>query len=374
MENLFIGLMSGTSVDSIDSALVTIEEDNLKIIESNSYPIGQELKKRIFEAVKNEDTPKKEINEIDIKVGRSFGLAANKLLEKASITSSEVLAIGSHGQTIKHKPDAKIPYSLQIGNPQSIAKITKIRTVADFRTADIEAGGQGAPLTPLFHRFMLKKNNISSAVVINIGGITNLTYFNEFRNKIIAFDCGPGNCLLDSWNRINNKGEYDKNGTWAASGKISHDLLNDMLKDPFFTKPPPKSTGTDYFNVKWLEEKLSNSNKKHSAQDIQATLTELTVQLIFLQIKDFKAEQEDIYLCGGGIHNNFLVKRLQALIGTNVSSTSSIGIDSDFLEASCFAWLAKQRLSNKYFDLSKITGSKEKVLLGRIWEPSLNRE
>ncbi len=370
MENLFIGLMSGTSVDSIDSTLVAIKDNSLKMIECNSYPIDQALKKRIFEAVDNEEISKKEIEDLDIKVGRSFGLAANELLKKASIASSKVLAIGSHGQTIKHEPDAKVPYSLQIGNPHSIAEITKIRTVADFRTADIEAGGQGAPLTPLFHRFLLKKNNITRATVVNIGGISNLTYFNGLENRIIAFDCGPGNCLLDSWSRLNNKGEYDKNGAWASSGEIAHDLLSYMLEDPFFSKIPPKSTGTNYFNMKWLEEKLFGLNKKYSARDIQRTLTELTVLLIFSDLKKLKADQEDIYLCGGGIHNTFLVNRLHAITGVNISSTSSIGIDSDYLEASCFAWLAKQRISNKLFDLSDITGSKEKVLLGRIWETS----
>ena len=367
MAELFIGLMSGTSVDSIDSALVNFDKDTVELLEWNSSSIEKTLKERIFNEVNNDKISKVEIEKLDLELGKVFGNAANKLLQKAEVSSSDVVAIGSHGQTIKHAPNAPSPFSLQIGSPKEIAGITNIKTVADFRTADIVAGGQGAPLTPLFHSFIFKKNKLSEGLVINIGGISNLTYFNDPTESIIAYDCGPGNCLLDTWSRTNNKGDFDAEGAWASSGKVVPNLLKKMLKDSFFKKPPPKSTGTDYFNLKWINKKISEFGEV-SSEDIQATLTELSAQVIFKELKDLKAEKKPIYLCGGGIHNLFLVKRLEELIQNRISTTSEIGIDADFLEACCFAWLAKERLDNTKFDLSKITGSKEKILLGEIWE------
>jgi len=367
MAGLFIGLMSGTSVDSIDSALVNFDNDNIELLEYNSSPIEKKLKERIFNQVNSDKISKVEIEKLDLELGKIFGNAANKLLQKAEVNSSEVVAIGSHGQTIKHAPNAPSPFSLQIGSPKEIASITNIKTVADFRTADIAAGGQGAPLTPIFHSFILKKNKVTEGIVINIGGICNLTYFNDSTESIIAYDCGPGNCLIDTWSRSNNRGEYDVGGAWASSGKVVTNLLKGMLKDNFFDKHPPKSSGTDYFNLKWINKKLSEFGEI-SAEDIQATLTELSAQVIFKELKDLKAEKKPIYLCGGGIHNLFLVKRLEELVENQIFSTSEIGIDADFLEACCFAWLAKERLKKTRFDLSKITGSKEEILLGEIWE------
>ena len=367
MAELFIGLMSGTSVDSIDSALVNFDNDTVELLEWGSSSIEKTLKERIFNEVNNDKISKVEIEKLDLELGKVFGNAANKLLQKAEVSSSEVVAIGSHGQTIKHAPNAPSPFSLQIGSPKEIAGITNIKTVADFRTADIVAGGQGAPLTPLFHSFILKKNKVSEGLVINIGGICNLTYFNDSTESIIAYDCGPGNCLIDAWSRSNNKGDFDAGGAWASSGKVVTNLLNEMLKDDFFDKHPPKSTGTDYFNLKWINKKISEFGEV-SSEDIQATLTELSAQVIFKELKDLKAEKKPIYLCGGGVHNLFLVKRLEELIENQIFTTSEIGLDPDFVEACCFAWLAKERLRNTKFDLSKITGSKEEILLGEIWE------
>jgi len=368
MKNLFIGLMSGTSVDSIDSALVNIDKRSLKILETNSSSIKKNLKKRIFEAVNADDLSTVEIEELDVEFGKSLGGAANDLIKKAYLSNKDILAIGSHGQTIKHAPNSIKPYSLQIGKPEEITKATKIKTVADFRTADIEAGGQGAPLAPLFHKFIFKKDKLSEGVIINVGGICNLTYLNNLNEEIIAYDCGPGNCLMDAWNRNNNKGEFDDEGSWASSGKFVPELLEAMLNDPFFNEQPPKSTGTDYFNLHWIKKNVSNCKSIFSPEDIQATLTELTAQVIFKELRNLKVQKKRIYICGGGIHNSFLIKRLEEVIESNISSTALLGIDPDFLEASCFAWLAEQRLIKKRFDLSKITGSKGKILLGEIWE------
>ena len=359
--------MSGTSVDSIDSVLINLDNNSFEIIEVSSSSIEKTVKDRIFNEVNKDKISKVEIEKLDLELGKAFGNAAKKLLQKAEIDSCEVVAIGSHGQTIKHLPNAPSPFSLQIGSPKEIANITNIKTVADFRTADIAAGGQGAPLTPLFHSFILKKNKVSEALVINIGGICNLTYFNDSTESIIAYDCGPGNCLIDTWSRSNNRGDFDAEGAWASSGKVEVNLLKEMLNDDYFSKHPPKSTGTDYFNLKWINKKISEFNEV-STEDIQATLTELSAQTIFKELKDLKAEKKPIYLCGGGIHNLFLVKRLEELVKNQIFSTSEIGIDADFLEACCFAWLAKERLKTTKFDLSKITGSKEEISLGEIWE------
>ena len=367
MTELYIGLMSGTSVDSIDSVLINFNNNSFEILEVSSSSIEETLKDRIFNEVNKDKVSKVEIEKLDLELGKAFGNAAKKLLQKAEIDSCDVVAIGSHGQTIKHLPNAPSPFSLQIGSPKEIANITNIKTVADFRTADIAAGGQGAPLTPLFHSFILKKNKVSEALVINIGGICNLTYFNDSTESIIAYDCGPGNCLIDTWSRSNNRGDFDAEGAWASSGKVEVNLLKEMLNDDYFSKHPPKSTGTDYFNLKWINKKISKFNEV-STEDIQATLTELSAQTIFKELKDLKVEKKPIYLCGGGIHNLFLVKRLEELVENQIFSTSEIGIDADFLEACCFAWLAKERLKKTKFDLSKITGSKEEISLGEIWE------
>ena len=368
MEGLFLGLMSGTSVDSIDSALVNIYGENFELLESGTAPIKKDLKQRIFEAVNASEISNVAINDLDIELGKAFGVAALHLLEKTSLDSADIFAIGSHGQTIKHAPNEINPYSLQVGSPEEIARITNIRTVANFRKADILAGGQGAPLAPLFHKFIFKKNKISEGVIINIGGICNLTNINEIDEDIIAYDCGPGNCLIDVWNRSYNKGEFDAKGSWASSGNFIPQLLEVMLYDSFFRALPPKSSGTDYFNLKWIQQKISVCKGDFSPKDVQATLVELTVQVIFNELRRLNILEEKIYICGGGIHNTFLINRLEKIVKNSIFSTSSLGIDPDFLEASCFAWLAKERLKRKRFDLSKITGSKQKVLLGEVWE------
>ena len=239
-----------------------------------------------------------------------------------------------------------------------------------IRDRDIEAGGQGAPLAPVFHKFIFKKDKLSEGVIINIGGICNLTYLNNLNEDIIAYDCGPGNCLIDAWNRSHSKGEFDEKGSWASSGKIIPKLLEVMLRDPFFREQPPKSTGTDYFNLSWIKQSVSNCKSIFSPEDIQATLTELTAQVIFKELKNLKAQKKKVYICGGGIHNTYLINRLERIIENNIFSTSLLGIDPDFLEASCFAWLAKQRLDRKKFDLTKITGSRGRVLLGEVWKAS----
>ena len=369
MEKLFVGLMSGTSVDSIDSVLLDLSNNKIQILEENTTEIKKGLKSKILNAVNKNNLSDEEIKELDFELGLNFGMAVLNLLNKSSLDISEVSAIGSHGQTIKHSPHLPDPISLQIGDPKEISKLTGIKTVANFRKADIKAGGEGAPLAPLFHQFILRLNALSSAVIINIGGISNITKLTDLGKKVIAFDCGPGNCLMDAWSREHGKGNFDEKGKWASSGKLLPELFEEMINDSFFKTLPPKSTGTDYFNLDWIKNKTVHLKSPPSSEDVQATLTELTAKSIFLELENLDALNEKVYICGGGIHNNLLINKLENLIKNKTFSTSSLGFSPDFLEACCFGWLAQQRLKGNKFDLSTITGSKGKVMLGEIWEP-----
>ena len=367
MEQIFVGLMSGTSIDSIDSVLVDLGSRRLKILEKNSTKIPKRLKMNTLKAIDNESLSKKEILYLDEQFGTLFARAVLDLIKKGKIEKSKIIAIGSHGQTIKHSPGSDKPYSIQVGSPIKISKLTGIKTVADFRSKDIKEGGQGAPLTPLFHQFILKLNNLQKGIFINIGGISNLTYIDKQKNLLFGFDCGPGNCLMDSWIRSHGKGEYDESGKWASSGKVIPKLVSIMLKDQYFSFNAPKSTGPDYFSLSWLEEKISLLKETPLDEDVQATLLELTSQTIFQEIKKLKCLKENIYFCGGGIHNDSLMKNIQKKKGTLVLNTNSLGLDPDYLEATCFAWLAQQKLENKKFNLSRITGSKKPLSLGKVW-------
>ena len=367
MNKLYIGLMSGTSADSIDSALVDLSKNKCELLEKESTPINKKLKNKIFETINRKNINQNEIDILDLEMGKLFGKAVLDLLRKASVEANKIEAIGSHGQTIKHSPNKPKPYSLQIGNPKVITDLTKIKPVGDFRSDDIKAGGQGAPLAPLFHQFILQSNNLKRGVIVNIGGISNLTVVNN-ESEVFGYDCGPGNCLMDAWSRSHGKGDYDKAGAWASRGEFNLNLLKLMMEDSYFSAENPKSTGTDYFNLSWLNEKISKLNSIPSAEDVQATLSELSAQIIYHELKKLKKLSEQIFLCGGGVHNNFLIEKIQNKIKNETFTTASLGQDPDYLEACCFAWLAKKRLDRFEFDLSKITGSKKPICLGTIFE------
>jgi len=363
--NLYIGLMSGTSADSIDAAILDLPDNKINVLDVKNFPIPKELKARIYKASESDEIDNKEIQELNYEMGKLLVKSVKALLLKKKLQPSQIQAIGSHGQTIKHEPLTKNPFSLQIGSPEIISKELKITTVADFRSDDIQAGGQGAPITPVFHKAVFGSVN-KRRVIINVGGISNLTAI-DAKNKVIGFDTGPGNCLIDAWSRKNNIGQYDKNGNWARTGKVHEILLRELLKDKYFFKNYPKSTGPDYFNIKWLERSLSELNENIKPQDVQATLLELTTKSITDQVNNVGYQKENIYLCGGGIHNTTLVKSLSDKLQGKVKTTLDLGIDPDFLEAICFGWLAKKRIENVKFDLSSITGSNVDVYLGRIW-------
>lgn len=302
--------------------------------------------------------------EADSELGFLFAQACLSLLKNANLPASAVRAIGSHGQTIQHQPNAKIPYTLQIGDPNIIAAKTGITTVADFRRRDIALGGQGAPLTPAFHHYVfadLHENNW----VINIGGIANVSFLPANQDlPILGFDIGPGNTLLDSWCYKHRQQSYDANGLWAASGKIIPALLEKLLQDSYFHQSFPKSTGRDYFNLSWLNHFLEDA---FAPQDVQATLLELTARTIFNAINSFNLKGS-IWICGGGAENNTLLARLSDLCrGFKVATTEGKGLHPKWVEATAFAWLARQTLLGKPGNLPSVTGAHRLSVTGAIY-------
>jgi anhydro-N-acetylmuramic acid kinase len=276
----------------------------------------------------------------------------------------DIRAIGSHGQTLRHQPDAITPYSLQIGNPATIASGTGITTVADFRSADIAAGGQGAPLVPPFHQWLFGGEN---RVILNIGGIANVTLLQPGDAPVIGFDTGPGNTLMDRWIQKHRKQAFDRNGAWAASGSCIDELLESMLTYGYFRLEPPKSTGLDDFNLDWL---AGHGISHYDATDVQATLSELTAKTVADAVNRHAPQAGELFVCGGGAHNADLLQRLgRHLPGTRIATTAVVGLDPDWVEAVAFAWLAMRALAGKTGNLPSVTGASRKVVLGTIHSP-----
>ncbi|MFQ5469892.1 MAG: anhydro-N-acetylmuramic acid kinase [Gammaproteobacteria bacterium] len=368
MTKRYIGLMSGTSADSIDAVLVEFS-DHPGIIKSHASPIDQSLRELIFELYFSSENEIDKLGQLDVLLGRSFARAANELIDLAKLSHQDICAIGSHGQTIRHQPDITNPYTLQLGDPNTIAQNTGITTVADFRRRDLAAGGQGAPLVPLFHSYVFHSNALNR-VVLNIGGISNITVLpkNDHTN-VTGFDTGPGNTLLDAWTQYHRGKNLDKNGDWARTGNVNKLLLNRMLKDPYFSKCPPKSSGRDYFGRPWVENHLKQLDVELPAEDIQATLTELTAASIANAITQFAKETDEVLACGGGVYNLMLMDSLKKrLYDCNLISTSACGFPPDWVEAAAFAWLAKQTLERKPGNLPGVTGASDPVILGGIYQ------
>ena len=364
----YIGLMSGTSADAIDAALVDISEDDLEIIDYRQYPLGADIQQALRNI--NLSSSIEEMTELDVLTGQHFGHAVLSLLEVNAISAQQVRAIGSHGQTIMHLPGATPARTLQIGDPNQISSLTGITTVADFRRADMAAGGQGAPLTPAFHAWRFRSTRINR-IVLNIGGIANITVMPSARAAAVrGFDTGPGNTLMDAWIRQCLDQDFDDLGRWAATGKVREDLIKLMLADPYFSAVPPKSTGKDDFNLAWLISITNKTDRVYENEDIQATLLELTAVSIARAIPACAPETEEVLTCGGGIHNPVLMQRLQSLLpGIVVKSTGDYGINPDAVEALTFAWLARQRLENIPANLPSVTGAKNPAVLGAVIEP-----
>ena len=363
MGDLYIGLISGTSMDGIDAVLVEFGESSLQILQTRDYAYPPELRDRLINAMQlPENCTVDDIGELDQRIGACFRDAAQAVLEDAGVAASAVTAIGSHGQTLRHQPDAERPFTLQIGDPTLIATGTGITTVADFRRADLAVGGQGAPLAPIFHEWLFRQSG-SGRTILNIGGIANITILADDR-ATTGFDTGPGNTLMDAWTRKHRNETFDRNGEWAASGSVDTELLKHLLSDPFFSATPPKSTGFEQFNLEWLEAARAGAI---DAGDVQATLCALTAASVSNAITAFAAGTKEILVCGGGVHNAELMRRLGESMPTiGLSSTATAGLDPDWVEAAAFAWLAMRRLQNLPGNLPSVTGAQRAVTLGAI--------
>ena len=365
MTDLYIGLMSGTSMDGIDAALVDFSARHARVVATHNEPWPEAVHRQLLAALALPDPRNAKLAELDTAVGEYFARATNRLLDSAGIDAAQVQAIGSHGQTIRHEPDAEQPYSLQIGNPDVITANTGIDVVADFRSADIQAGGQGAPLVPAFHKASFATAS-ENRVVVNIGGIANITVLPcDPAIAVTGFDTGPGNTLMDGWAQQQLNTAMDAGGDWAAGGTCDKQLLGRLLADPYFSSAPPKSTGREYFNLDWLSGFLPADNS--AAQDIQATLCRLTTRTIVGAIEQHAPDTARLLVCGGGIHNDCLMQQLRSdLAETPVESTAHYGIDPDWVEAAAFAWLAKQNIEAKPGNLPEVTGANHPVILGKL--------
>lgn len=357
----YIGLMSGTSVDAIDAVIVDCFSSPPKLIATHKESIPLALKDRIIKLFEPGNNEIDRLGELDREIAELSAKATLEILRSSSMRADQICAIGSHGQTIRHRPELKHAFSLQIGDPNTIAELTGITVVADFRRRDIAAGGQGAPLVAAFHQACFHSTRTQRCIV-NIGGIANITVLNP--KKLIGFDSGPGNGLMDFWARKQLGLEYDNKGHWAQSGTLNKALLNQWLSHPYFTKPFPKSTGKEEFSNTWLMQSLNQTNIE--PQDIQRTLLELTVLSLTDAILHC-CPQAEIYVCGGGSHNTYLVDRLAQCLNTPVATTTQLNWHPDWVEASAFAWLSHQRMEQLAANIPSVTGATEERVLGGIF-------
>lgn len=365
MSDHYVGLISGTSVDSIDAVVVELGATQPKLVAHLSAAFPDTVRDNLLRLAHG-NLPQEidRVGELDIEVGELLAKAALEVIDKAYLKPDQITAIGSHGQTIRHRPRVQRPFTWQVGNASTIAELTGIKTVSDFRRRDMAAGGQGAPLATAFHNAVLRDPREDRAVA-NIGGIGNLTLLPADPDaKVIGFDTGPGNCLMDEW-ALRNLGEpYDHLGRWGGLGRCDKKLLEELLSDPWFERPPPKSTGREDFNLDWL---LRHQIMDLAAEDAQATLVHLTAESIARGLRMVPNATERLLVCGGGVHNETLMKTLdQRLPDCDVVSTKDYGVDPDWLEAMCFAWLAKRRLEGQPGNLPSVTGAKHDCLLGVV--------
>ncbi len=362
-----LGLLSGTSMDSIDCALVRFEDTGDLLLERyRQFPFPDGLHTRL--RALNAGSRLEEVSGLHIELAEAFASAATQLLAETKLPASQVEAIGCHGQTVLHMPDAAVPRTVQIGDGSTLAWRTRIPVVCDFRSMDIAAGGQGAPLAAIFHAHRFRHPDIARAI-LNIGGIANITLLPaDAREPPRGFDTGPGNALLDDWNLLHQGTAFDKDGHWAAGGRCEERLLRSLLSDRWFHQVPPKSSGRDYFHLDWLRQHMQQTAPKAVAQDVQATLLELSAQTMRQAVQENAVKATELYLCGGGTHNVRLYQRLQELLpGVRIQSTAALGLDPDAVEAVCFAWLAHRRILNLPLQQRSITGAQGHYLPGGLY-------
>lgn len=365
-EGIYIGLMSGTSLDGIDAVAARFSPE-FELICSHSCELPEEVRSQILAICTPGDNEIDRMGLLDQALAKLFAEAVLNLIDKYGLDKDEIVAIGSHGQTIRHRPESA--FTLQIGNPSLIAELTGITTVADFRPRDIAAGGEGAPLVPAFHKALFHKTE-TPRIILNIGGMANITWLPVNPNeKVLGYDTGPGNVLMDSWISRHLNRKYDAQGNWAATGTVDTLLLTQLLSLPYFGQSAPKSTGREQFNMMWLETEINRCNSPVTHQDIQATLLELTARSITDQIQLFNRDTyPEVYVCGGGSHNDTLVNRISTLLPDNtVKTTQALNLHPDWVEAAAFGWLAKQTLNNLPGNLPDVTGAKDERILGAIY-------
>ena len=358
--------MSGTSMDAVDVAVVEFVGDSCKLIHYQQFSIPDPLKSAL-KAV-GPGTPISQVMDLDASVGALFALCATEVIQVCGLDIADIGVIGSHGQTLLHFPLAPARNSLQIGDANRIAWATQNRTVSDFRRMDMAAGGQGAPLAPAFHSWRFRASGLTR-VVINIGGIANISVLpRQGENAVFGFDTGPGNTLLDQWIQRHQGKPWDPGGAWAATGTSNAELLAALEAEPFFAQLPPKSTGRDFFNLEWLEKQGRALINNLAPANVQATLLELTARSI---ANAMQAQHcDEAYVCGGGAHNARLMARLSELLApVKVGSTADLGIPPNAVEAMMIAWLAWCRVAGVPANLPSVTGAKEPVVLGAIYEP-----
>ena len=362
---LFLGLMSGTSADGIDAALVQFPAGGgCRFVYGHTHDWDPATRALLITLGQGAEPPSMDaLGELDARVGIAFAAAANQLLDEAGVDRNQVRAIGSHGQTIRHRPHATPAFTWQIGDANRIAELTGITTVADFRRRDVAAGGHGAPLMPAFHLAMLGGADEDRAV-LNLGGIANLSLIAR-NGGIRGFDTGPANALLDAWSQRHLGQPYDADGAFAASGRVDAVLLAKLQADPWFALPPPKSTGREQFHLQWVEAHFNGTPLVPA--DVQATLLELTAATVADALLAQLPQVRRLLVCGGGVRNPQLLRRLQArLPGVMIASSADHGLDPDYMEAMGFAWLARETLAGRPGNLPSVSGACGPRILGAI--------
>lgn len=360
----FIGLMSGTSMDGIDAGLLRVDGRRLRLEHALTRQLPGSLQGRLADVVASADAVAlDDLGELDTALGGCFADAALELLAEAGVAAADVDAIGSHGQTIRHGPLAPHPFTLQIGNPAVIAARTGIDTIADFRSRDVALGGQGAPLAPGFHRAAFAA--AEERVVVNIGGISNVTILHR-DGSVSGHDTGPGNVLLDAWCLEHRGTAYDDAGSWARGGRVNPALLQRLIGEDYFCRPPPKSTGRELFDVPWLTSHLMAHAERCPPADVQATLAELTARTIADAVGRYAPRAARVLVCGGGAHNAFLLERLAASLPCALETTERYGIAVDFVEAAAFAWLAWRFREGQPGNVTAVTGASAPAVLGSL--------
>lgn len=370
-DNVYLGVMSGTSLDAVDVVAVSFEPE-FTIHETHSVDMPKDIKQNILRLCSSGDHEIELLGALDIQLGELFADCCNQVI--ARLKHKKITAIGLHGQTIRHRPE-NTPlsnFTLQIGDANTVAELTGLTTVADFRRRDMAAGGQGAPLVPAFHKDLFQCID-HKRVIINIGGMANISLLSTANSSdhLIGFDTGPGNVLLDAWIQQAQGKSYDDHGQWAERGNINDSLLAQLLKLPYFDQSYPKSTGREQFNLQWLQNSIDACpDQLIPPEDIQCTLLELTVTTLSNDIHRHRFADAEIYVCGGGAYNRFLMQRLSALLpqARCVTTTEKLGLAPSWVEAAAFAWLAKQTLNRLYGNCPSVTGAKGERILGAIYQ------